>query len=228
MSNEPPLVSPLPGLNSRASLAADAIREAILQGTLSPGTELVERNLAAMFGISKTPVREALISLARSGLITMVPNRGATVRVLDAAAVEAVYEMRLLLEPHAVRSATSLMSAEALDQAEDAMRAAEKAIERGEHAKLTLVNRGFHRLLYSHCGNPLIVSALDDLQDQLALVAVSVLWREDSPTWTPEFREHKAILEAVERRDAAAAGKLMTEHIERSMRNVQVDVSASR
>ena len=61
MNDTTPVISPLPGLSSRASLVADAIRDAILQGVFKPGTELIERNLADLFGISKTPVREACL-----------------------------------------------------------------------------------------------------------------------------------------------------------------------
>jgi DNA-binding GntR family transcriptional regulator len=217
MANEVPAVSPLPRMNSRSGLVADAIRDAILKGVFPPGSELVERNLATMFGISKTPVREALISLARSGLITMSPNRGCAVRVLDASAVHAIYEMRLLLEPHAVCGAVPGFPAASLHQARGALRDAREAIDRGEYAELTLANRRFHRILYARCGNPLIISALDDLQDQLALYAVSMLWSEESPSWEPEFAEHQEILTAVGAGDADRAGELMTAHIERSL-----------
>jgi DNA-binding GntR family transcriptional regulator len=220
MAKDVPAVSPLPGLNSRSNLVADAIRDAILKGDFPPGSELVERSLAAMFGISKTPVREALISLARSGLITMSPNRGSAVRVLDEAAVRSIYEMRLLLEPHAVRRAALDFPAAALDQARQALRDPRDAIDGGEYAELTLVNRRFHRLLYAQCGNPLIISSLDNLQDQLALFAVSMLWRDESPSWEPDFAEHQEILQAVGAADADRAEKLMAAHIERSLRKM--------
>jgi DNA-binding GntR family transcriptional regulator len=220
MAKDVPAVSPLPGLNSRSNLVADAIRDAILKGDFPPGSELVERSLAAMFGISKTPVREALISLARSGLITMSPNRGSAVRVLDEAAVRSIYEMRLLLEPHAVRRAALDFPAAALDQARQALRDPRDAIDGGEYAELTLVNRRFHRLLYAQCGNQLIISSLDNLQDQLALFAVSMLWRDESPSWEPDFAEHQEILQAVGAADADRAEKLMAAHIERSLRKM--------
>jgi DNA-binding GntR family transcriptional regulator len=222
MAKDIPALSPLPGLNSRSNLVADAIRDAILRGDFPPGSELVERNLAAMFGISKTPVREALISLARSGLITMSPNRGSAVRVLDEAAVRSIYEMRLLLEPHAIQRATTGFPAASLEDARRALRDAREAVDGGAYVELTLANRRFHRLLYSRCGNPLITSALDNLQDQLALFAVSMLWREDSPSREPEFTGHQAILDAVGAGNAERAGELMAVHIERSLAKVPV------
>ncbi|GAB2962931.1 GntR family transcriptional regulator [Amycolatopsis acidiphila] len=222
MANEVPALASLPGLSSRASLIADAIRDSILKGIFPPGTELVERQLAEMFGISKTPVREALISLARSGLITMSPNRGSTVRVLDEAAVRSIYEMRLLLEPHAVRRATEDFPSRVLKQARQTLEDARDAIDRADYGELSLVNRRFHRLLYSACGNPLIVVALDEVQDQLALLAVSMLWRDESPSWEQEYQEHRRLCDAVGAGDAERAAELMTAHIEASLEKTRV------
>lgn len=222
MNESASVVPSLPGLSSRASLVADAIRDAILEGVFKPGAELIERNLAELFGISKTPVREALISLARSGLITMSPNRGSTVRVLDEAAVRSIYEMRLLLEPHAVGRAVDAFPAPALKQARRALEEAHEAIGRGEYGELSLANRRFHRLLYSACGNPLVIVALDDLQDQLALFAVSMLWRDESPSWQEEYAEHVELCGAAGAGNADRAKALMTAHIEASLKKIQV------
>ena len=85
----------------------DAISRAILTGELPPGRSLVEADLATALGVSKTPVREALKTLAGAGLVTMSPYRGATVRAIDDATARSIYDMRLLLEPEAVRRAVA-------------------------------------------------------------------------------------------------------------------------
>src|ERR1700729_751835 len=90
---------------SRTEAVLDAIKRAILAGELRPGQGLVETELAQLLGVSKTPVREALKTLAGAGLVTMSPYRGATVRAIDADTARAIYDMRLLLEPEAVRRA---------------------------------------------------------------------------------------------------------------------------
>jgi DNA-binding transcriptional regulator YhcF (GntR family) len=89
----------------RTAAVLDAIKRAILAGELRPGQGLVEADLARRLGVSKTPVREALKTLAGAGLVTMSPYRGATVRAIDADTGRAIYDMRLLLEPEAVRRA---------------------------------------------------------------------------------------------------------------------------
>ena len=86
----------------RTAAVLDAIKRAILAGELRPGQGLVEAELAQRLGVSKTPVREALKTLAGAGLVTMSPYRGATVRAIDADTARSIYDMRLLLEPEAV------------------------------------------------------------------------------------------------------------------------------
>src|ERR1035438_1986832 len=98
---------------SRTEAVLDAIKHAILAGELPPGQGLVETELAQMLGVSKTPVREALKTLAGAGLVTMSPYRGATVRAIDPASAAAIYDLRLLLEPEAVRRAVRAHAAHA-------------------------------------------------------------------------------------------------------------------
>lgn len=218
-SAETSVLAPLSGLSSRSDLVAEAIRDAIIQGRFSPGTLLVERRIAAMLGVSKTPVREALIGLARRGLVTISPNRGVSVRVIDAPALRSIYEVRLQLEPWAVGRTMVSRPEEAVGEGRAALHDAREAIERDDTAGLTLINRRFHRSLYVRCGNELVVSILDEMQDQVALGVVSLLWRE-IPTWQAEFDEHQAVLDAAAKQDALGAQRLMSEHIEQSLRNI--------
>src|SRR5277367_3661407 len=92
---------------SRTEAVLDAVKRAILAGELRPGQSLVETELAQLLGVSKTPVREALKTLAGAGLVTMSPYRGATVRAIDPASAAAIYDLRLLLEPEGVRRAVA-------------------------------------------------------------------------------------------------------------------------
>ena len=91
---------------SRTEIVASRIRAAILQGQLRPGEALVERDLAQMLGVSKTPIREALQALSNTGLVTFTPFKGSAVRVVDQELAWSIYEVRLLLEPEAVRLST--------------------------------------------------------------------------------------------------------------------------
>ncbi len=191
----------------RTLVVLDAIKHAILTGELRPGQGLVETELAQTLGVSKTPVREALKTLAGAGLVTMSPYKGAMVRRVDDDLAHSVYDMRLLLEPEALRR-----SIPRTGNWEAAGRALDRSDAATDRAGRSLANRDFHRALYLGCGNVLLVEVLDDLRDQTALVSAAA-WLQ-TPSWEREAAEHRAILAAAEAGDAARACELLTGHIE--------------
>jgi DNA-binding GntR family transcriptional regulator len=216
-------------LPSRTVAVLDAIKHAILTGELRPGQSLVETDLAAVLGVSKTPVREALKTLAGAGLVTMSPYRGAVVRMVDDEHARHIYDIRLLLEPEALGRAIA---------AGHDWRVARLTLLRADtaanQAERSLANRDFHRELYAGCGNPLLTGVLDDLRDQTALVSVAA-WRRDpaangesvtrsrsagqpAPSWEREAEEHMAVLAAAEAGDARLAAGLLRAHIESFVR----------
>jgi len=202
-------------LPSRTVAVLEAIKHAILTGELRPGQPLVETDLAEVLGVSKTPVREALKTLAGAGLVTMNQYKGAAVRVVDDEQARHVYDARLLLEPEALARAAA-----AGHDWQPAHNALAQAAGARDQAERSLANRDFHRELYRGCGNPLLVRMLDDLRDQTALVS-AVAWRHepdwlaqgDTPSWEHEAAEHQAILQAAEDGDPARAAGLLRAHI---------------
>jgi DNA-binding GntR family transcriptional regulator len=191
---------------SRTARVLEIIRNAILSGELAPGTALVEQELAAQLGVSKTPVREALKTLEGTGLVVMVPYRGATVRELTRADAVAIYDLRLLLEPEAVHR--SVIAGADFSGASEWLRTARAA---AGNAERSMANREFHRLLYAGCGNALLVAALDGLRDRTALVSAAS-WAKCA-TWEAEAEEHEAILAAASAGDADTARRLTAEHV---------------
>jgi len=196
---------------SRTEVVLEEIRRGILTRELEPGQPLVEAELAARLGVSKTPVREALKVLSNSGLVTFSPYKGASVCVVDAELAKSVYDVRMVLEPEAVRRSVERRSPDLLEDAAEALKEASAAISDKDQASLSLLNRRFHRALYSGCGNPLMVSMLDDLKDRAALISV-VGW-EANPSWRKEWNEHKAVLAAAKKGDADGAAGLLRAHI---------------
>jgi len=196
---------------SRTEVVLEEIRRGILTRELLPGQPLVEAELAQRLGVSKTPVREALKVLSNSGLVTFSPYKGASVCVVDAALAQSVYDVRLVLEPEAVRRTVELRDPALLEDAAEALKEASAAIADRDQAELSLLNRRFHRALYSGCGNPLLVNILDDLKDRAALISI-VGW-EANPSWRREWTEHKAILAAAKKGDAEGAADLLRQHI---------------
>lgn len=191
---------------SRTQYVLEAVKHRILTGQLAPGQPLVETELAAQFAVSKTPVREALKTLAGTGLVVMSQYKGATVRTVDAAMAQEVYDVRLLLEPEALRR--TVRSGALLEEARDALERADSAADAAERS---LVNREFHRALYVPCGNPLLSRMLDDVRDQAALVS-AVAWAT-LPSWEREAAEHREILRLALAGEADAAARGLHDHI---------------
>jgi DNA-binding GntR family transcriptional regulator len=202
-------------LPSRTVAVLEAIKHAILAGELKPGQALVETDLAEVLGVSKTPVREALKTLAGAGLVSMSPYKGAVVRVVDDVQARHVYDARLLIEPEAL--ARAVTRGHGWHPAHAALARADRAADQAERS---LANRDFHRELYAGCGNPLLITMLDDLRDQTALVSAAA-WRHEpdrllqgaTPSWEHEAAEHRAVLRAAQDGDAERAAGLLRNHI---------------
>jgi DNA-binding GntR family transcriptional regulator len=211
-------------LQSRTVAVLEAIKRAILAGELKPGQALVETDLADKLGVSKTPVREALKTLAGAGMVTMSPYKGATVRQITADQARHLYEVRVILEPEALSKSIAAGHGWALaDEALARADTAEDLVERN------LANRDFHAALYQGCGNPLLISMLGDLRDQTALVSAA-FWRHSADSggasWECEAAEHRAILEAAQASDSGIAADLLRAHITSSIqRNFPLEAS---
>lgn len=216
LSSDAGFLTPLPALDAaptRTELIVQSLKEAIFSGRLKPGEVLVERKIAEQLGVSKTPVREALIVLQRSGLV-VVGHRSIAVRSLSFTDIRHVYEERVLLEPWAIIDAARVDPD--FSAAKRALDEARRHAAAGDAAVRALANRQFHRGMYANSENTIIVKSLDSLQDLTALAVVGVLW-EHWPQWEAEGAEHEAILEAARRGDPERAAELMRRHITTSI-----------
>ncbi|GAC67673.1 putative GntR family transcriptional regulator [Gordonia soli NBRC 108243] len=196
---------------SRIEWVLAQIREGVLARDYAPGQPLVEAELARQYGVSKTPVREALKLLSGSGLVVFEPYKGATVRIPTRQLADDVIGVRSLLEPAAVHLSVTRSrytfgaAAELLNEA--AIVAGERA-----RAKLSVLNRRFHAEMYRNCGNAVMIETLDGLRDRMALVSIAG-WDEKN-SWEKEWGEHRAILDAAADGDADLAATLVRDHIE--------------
>ncbi len=186
-------------------LVLTSMREAILTGALPPGTRLRQEKLAEMFGTSRIPVREALRALEYEGLVTSLPYRGFTVTELDADDIEEVYDLRVLLESHAVRLAVPLMTDEDLQTLED-LYAEMTAAEPGD-AQLAARER-FYIKVYSMTGRHRLVALISRLRQE---VARSLRW----PTLQHAPEHHEQFFEAVRAGDVERAASQLASHYRR-------------
>lgn len=192
---------------------ADRLREAILTGSLPPGTHLVEERMAAQLEVSRGPVREAFARLEQEGLITLLPHRGGAVKSLAADDVEEVYALRLALEPVAVRLAAFRNDAEGIRAANEVIDRFAEALESEIDAHTAAqYDLEFHDALYRIAGNQRLFAAWNTLRAQVYLLLLARNLAE------PDWRErmvggHRSIIDAVERQDADEAESLLRDHL---------------
>ncbi|UFU02785.1 GntR family transcriptional regulator [Ruania suaedae] len=196
---------------SRGDRVRDVIQAAILDARLPQGTPLVERELSAMLGVSKTPIREALKQLQSSGLVVSTAYQGMRVRVLDVAIVREVTDARLAVEPQALRLAVAARGVAHCTEARELLARTEALVSANDTAELSVANRAFHRCLYAACGNDLLIDFLDKLQALSSFIATAG-WHVQA-TYDQELAEHSRLLEAFERADAEETALLLRRHI---------------
>jgi len=199
-------------LVQNASIAAtELIREAIVEGRLEPGRRLKEEELARELGISRTPIREALLMLQAEGLVDAIPNRGAMVRVHTAEDLDDLYQLRALLEGYAARRAATRISD---DQVEELRASCERFDALDPETNLTELvreNLFFHSTI-------LEISASSRLEAmvrrviELPLVYKSYIW------YSPDQKRisahyHRQIVTALAGRDAERAELILKEHV---------------
>lgn len=187
---------------------ARVLVERIVTGQLRPGERVGQDALAAEFGASHVPVREAFRRVEARGLLVSEPRKGVRVSSLDEASVAEITCMRVALESLALRNAMPAMTADDVKRAKSAIEAGAKAqgMQEWEAA-----NRAFHEALYRPCAMPRLLTCIDVLHESrtryMHATASCVAWDPASQ------REHRQLLAAVRKGDVEEACRLLEKHI---------------
>jgi DNA-binding GntR family transcriptional regulator len=187
----------------------DRLRRAILGGVLPPGTPLVLSELSAQLGVSRTPIREAIRDLAAEGLVDFDSYRSSIVHTPTLAEAREVYDLRLLLEPIAVRRAVANITDAELARARALHESMVATAELGAWVQL---NRDFHATLMDPAASPRLLSIIAGLRNAAA-IQVAMSLRAESKHLAESNVEHGQIIDAYERRDADAATALTENHL---------------
>jgi DNA-binding GntR family transcriptional regulator len=190
----------------------EVLRAAILGGELEPGSIHSAVGLAERLSVSPTPVREAMLELANSGLVEVLPNRGFRVTVIDNQDLDEICELRMLLEVPAIGLVIDRAADDGLEALYEPLNELESAARRNDVASFLLADRGFHLELLALAGNRRLVEIIAGLRDQTRIIGLRSLADRGALQATAE--EHRPILEALRSRDAVAAKRLMTVHLE--------------
>lgn len=197
---------------------AARIRERIMSGEIPIGAQLRQAELAGDFGVSRTPVREALRQLQSGGLIEVLPNRGAVVRVPAPWEVREAYEVRAELEALAATRSVSRVTAAELDElrrANQEMYDHSLALSRGEALPSAprSANDVFHTLILTIAANARLLKAVSDINETFPRNVSAQLIINDARQREENFHEHERIVAALAAGDVEAAGREMREHV---------------
>jgi DNA-binding GntR family transcriptional regulator len=199
---------------------ADILTNEIMDGTLTPGDLLVERKLAERFGVSKTPVREALMQLQQQGLVGVVPRGGYFVTTLSVQDVHNIFQLRHILEGESAAAAAQHADSDELDRLEEHLKhmtAIQFVVDSDKRTRQTIasnyrrLNRIFHVGIARASKNNLLAQFIERL-----IVSMERVLSYDSlteETLQDLAHQHRAIIDAIRGKDGGRARQLIAQHI---------------
>lgn len=209
-----PASANLTQLTKSASLretVAHALRAAVISGEMEPGVVYSAPTLSARFGVSPTPVREAMLDLAKEGLVISVPNKGFRVTEVSGTDLDNITELRLLIEPPTVRKVAKHIPVEDFDTLYRLAKDIVDHASAGNLIEYVDADRLFHIELLKYSGNPRLVETISSLRAQTRLYGLAAL--VDRGVLTESAKEHLELVDLLKNRDGRAAERLMRQHI---------------
>lgn len=193
-------------------VAYERIKDAIQHAGLEPGEPLSELQLSKLLGISRTPVREALHQLTQEGLVQVIPGRAVTVAARSLRDVLDVIQMRALLEPELSRLVAESGSDEHIQQLQDTIQRMERAIQDDDYSVWSKADRVFHEIMSQASPNHLLGETVTQLRNRVHHLA-NTDSRHNPARLAACTAEHRAIVEAIARRDGTTAEQMTRQHI---------------
>lgn len=197
----------------------EAVTSAIVERRLMPGTKLAEQEIADIFSVSRTIVRQALNQLSRDRLVTLEPARGARVAAPSIEEARQVFEVRRMVESAMVRQLCAVITDEQVQALRQHLKHEAGAVARTDVSGRTRLLADFHVLLARMLGNAVLAELLTDLLSRCSLIA---LMYQSSHSAEHSAAEHVAIVDALAARDARTAARLMESHLGHVERNLQL------
>jgi len=196
----------------------EALREAIINGTLKPGERMMEIQLAEQLGVSRTPVREAIRKLELEGFVVMIPRKGAYVAGISLKDIADIFEVRAAMEALAAGLAAERITAEELEEMERLLLRIGECIEANRLEEVIEMDTLFHEGLYKASRNVKLEQIVHNLREQIQR------FRSTSLAFPGRMKEaleeHKKIVEAISERNVALAQQLAQEHIENAENSI--------
>src|SRR5256885_5192358 len=209
------MTAELPNFAERVSLreqVANALRAAVISGQLAPGVVYSAPALAATFGVSATPVREAMLDLAKEGLVEAVRNKGFRITELSEQDLDELTELRMLIEVPSTTRLAGRLDAAALAELRELAAAIEAGAAAGDLIGYLEADREFHLTLLGHTGNRHLVELVGELRSRARLYGLGRL--AGSGVLADSAREHATLVDLIGSGDATGTESLIRQHIQ--------------
>lgn len=204
-------IAPLGRQHSLRESVTESLRAAIIAGTLKEGALYSAPSLAAAFGVSATPVREAMMDLAREGLVETMKNKGFRITTMSDSELDELTEIRLLLEPPVVGDVAGAVPPSGMEALRSMADSIVKAAREGDLAAYLAADREFHAEVLRYAGNSQLVELATSLRIRTRLYGLKAL--SESHRLADSAQEHHELLDLIEAGDGPAATELMRRHI---------------
>lgn len=199
------------------------LREDILSGVYQENDELREVSIGEELGVSRTPVREALRQLELEGLVTIVPNKGAYVKGITKKDVHDIYKIRSLLEGLCAKWATEHITDQQIEELEEIVLLSEFHLKKqgqGKAKQVSDLDGKFHKVLYEASNSRILEHVLSDFHKYVKMARTMSVGEKERAE--KSIDEHRAILEAIRKKDANLAEQLANQHIMNVMENLHL------
>jgi len=204
---------------TKSKLIYEELKKDIISGKYKPNERIIISDIAKEFGASNIPVREGFKLLESEGFIKFTPYVGAIVTGLDLEDIKKNFQIRTLLEGLATRMAAERLEKEDWEKLTGIIKRSERSIQMERYDELASLNRQFHDIIYSSCGNEYLKKIIFDLWDfslrTRGVFTIVTAWARKS------VQEHKKVLNALMKRDGATAEKLIITHMENSLSTIR-------
>ncbi|MGA0979343.1 MAG: GntR family transcriptional regulator [Candidatus Nanopelagicales bacterium] len=212
MTAAPEGLAAIGGRTSLRERVAESLRAALVSGRMAPGTTYSIPALAEQFGVSATPVREAMLDLVNEGIVAPVPNKGFRVVELTDTELDQITELRRLLEVPTVGTLAGAIDRSSIKRLRSLASEVSDAARRGDVVAYVEADRELHLALLAGAGNPRLVEIVGRLRDQSRLYGLEQLAAEG--VLVDSANEHMQLIDALESGDRLAAERVMAHHLD--------------
>lgn len=198
-------------------VVADEIRAMIVSGDIAPGQRLVEDRLATQLGVSRNPIREAIRSLEATGLVEVIPRRGAYAVQLDGDDIRKIQDLRRVIDCWVVEQAALHHTSADLERIDDCIRLGRRASKAGDAVRAAELHQEFHLAIEVATTNEFVSLAIAPLRQRTEVVFSVMVEHRGALSWA----EHERIRDAIASRDPVLSRKLMEQHIDSALESFE-------